>query len=127
NLTLSLSDHQPPQTVVSAVSGVASNTSVCAKKQKVSEVPTEEKPNTSETVTQMLQDEMFKLLFTVLVLCVYIQQISFMSLMQVAQSTFASLQNVQQILQQHQPVHLEGIKPVHSAEGNASLKLQLPT
>ncbi|XP_069736244.1 ciliogenesis and planar polarity effector 1 [Phaenicophaeus curvirostris] len=119
NREISLSDHQPPQTVVSAVSSVASNTSVCAKKQKVSEVPTEEKPNTSETVTQMLQDEMFKL--------VQLQQINFMSLMQIVQSPFANLPNVQQILQQHQPVHLEGIKPAHSAEGNASLKLQLPT
>lgn len=59
---ISLSDGQPSQTVVSSMSSVASNTSICAKKQEVKEeVPTEEKLNTSETVRQMLQDEMFKL------------------------------------------------------------------
>ncbi|XP_053910206.1 ciliogenesis and planar polarity effector 1 isoform X2 [Cuculus canorus] len=119
NREISLSDHQSSQTVVSTVSSIASNTSVCAKKQKVNEVPTEEKPNTSETVTQMLQDEMFKL--------VQLQQINFLSLMQIVQSPFANLPNVQQILQHHQPVHLEGMKPSHTAEGNASLKTQLPT
>lgn len=62
NIEISLSDGQPSQTVVSTVSSVASNTSIGAKKQEVKkEVPTEEKLNTSETVRQMLQDEMFKL------------------------------------------------------------------
>lgn len=59
---ISVSDSQPSQTVVSTMSSLASHTSVCAKKQEVKEeVPREEKPNTSETVRQMLQDEMFKL------------------------------------------------------------------
>ncbi|XP_026721713.1 ciliogenesis and planar polarity effector 1 isoform X1 [Athene cunicularia] len=120
NTEISPSDSQPSQTVMSAVSSVASNTSICAKKQEVKEeVPTEEKQNTSETVRQMLQDEMFKL--------VQLQQINFMSLMQIVQSSFANLPNVQHILQQHQPVHLEGSQPAHTAEGNASLKTQLPT
>ncbi|NWQ96992.1 CPLN1 protein, partial [Burhinus bistriatus] len=113
------SDGQPSQTVVSTVSSVASHTSICAKKQEVKEeVPTEEKLNTSETVRQMLQDEMFKL--------VQLQQINFMSLMQIVQSSFANLPNVQQILQQHQSFHMEGSQPAHTAEGNGSLKTQLP-
>ncbi|CAN0338497.1 unnamed protein product [Bubo scandiacus] len=120
NTEISPSDSQPSQTVVSAMSSVASNTSICAKKQEVKEeVPTEEKQNTSETVRQMLQDEMFKL--------VQLQQINFMSLMQIVQSSFANLPNVQHILQQHQSVHLEGSQPAHTAEGNGSLKTQLPT
>ncbi|NXE92089.1 CPLN1 protein, partial [Menura novaehollandiae] len=116
----SVSDCQPSRTVVSTVSSIASHTSVCAKKQKVKkEVPTEEKPNTSETVRQMLQDEMFKL--------VQLQQINFMSLMQIVQSSFANVPNVQQMLQQHQSVQLAGSQPVHTAEGNSSPKTQLPT
>lgn len=62
NTDIPLNDGQPSQTVVSTMSSVASNTSACAKKQEAQkEVPTEEKLNTSETVRQMLQDEMFKL------------------------------------------------------------------
>ncbi|NXV74497.1 CPLN1 protein, partial [Atlantisia rogersi] len=116
----SVSDGQPSQTVVSAMSSLASNTSILAKKQEVKEeAPTEEKLNTSETVRQMLQDEMFKL--------VQLQQINFMSLMQIVQTSFANLPNVQQILQQHQSVHLEGSQPAHTVEVNGSLKTQLPS
>ncbi|NXU83246.1 CPLN1 protein, partial [Xiphorhynchus elegans] len=116
----SVSDCQPSQTVVSTVSSLASHTSVCEKKQEVKEeVPAEEKPNTSETVRQMLQDEMFKL--------VQLQQINFMSLMQIVQSSFANVPNVQQTLQQHQSVHLAGIQPAYTAQGNGSPKTQLPT
>ncbi|KFQ41971.1 Uncharacterized protein C5orf42, partial [Nestor notabilis] len=119
NTDTSLSDGQPSQTVVSTMSSVASATSICAKKQEVKEeVPTEENLNTSGTVRQMLQDEMFKL--------VQLQQINFLSLMQIVQSSFASLPNVQQILQQHQSVQLEGGQPAHTAEGNCSLKTQVP-
>ncbi|NWH38764.1 CPLN1 protein, partial [Chloropsis hardwickii] len=117
---ISVSDSQPSQTAVSAMSSLASHTSVCAKKQEVKEeVPREEKPNTSETVRQMLQDEMFKL--------VQLQQINFMSLMQIMQSSFTNVPNVQQILQQHQLVHLAGSQPAHTAESNASPKTQVPT
>ncbi|KFP41286.1 Uncharacterized protein C5orf42, partial [Chlamydotis macqueenii] len=113
----SLSDGQPSQTIVSTMSSVASDISICAKKQEVKEeVLTEEKINTSQTVRQMLQDEMFKL--------VQLQQINFMSLMQIVQSSFTNLPNVQQILQQYQSVHLEGSQPVHTAEGSESLKTQ---
>ncbi|NXI96053.1 CPLN1 protein, partial [Psophia crepitans] len=114
------SDAQPSLTVVSTTSSVASNTSICAKKQEVKEeVPTEEKLNISETVRQMLQDEMFKL--------VQLQQINFMSLMQIAQSSFASLPNVQHVLQQQQSVHLGGSQPAHTTESDGSLETQLPT
>ncbi|NWQ79180.1 CPLN1 protein, partial [Columbina picui] len=120
NTETSLNDGQPSQTVVSTMSSVASNTSSCAKKQEAQEeVPTEEKLNTSETVRQMLQDEMFKL--------VQLQQINFMSLMQIVQSSFVNVPNVQQILQQRQSDHLEGCQPVHTAKGNGSLKTQLAT
>ncbi|XP_065517863.1 ciliogenesis and planar polarity effector 1 isoform X2 [Lathamus discolor] len=119
NTDISSSDAQPSQTVVSTMSSVASATSIFAKKQEVKEeVPTEEKLNTSGTVRQMLQDEMFKL--------VQLQQINFLSLMQIVQSSFASLPNVQQILQQHQSVHLEGGQPAHTLESNGSLKTQVP-
>ncbi|XP_021235237.1 protein JBTS17 isoform X2 [Numida meleagris] len=130
NREISVSHGQTSLAAGSSISSVISSTSICAKKEDIkSEGPTEEKLNTSETVRQMLQDEMFKL--------VQLQQINFMSLMQIVQSSFANLPNVQQILQQYQSAHLEGIQPVHRAEvngsgrpscsANASLKKQLPT
>ncbi|XP_030824332.1 ciliogenesis and planar polarity effector 1 isoform X2 [Camarhynchus parvulus] len=115
-----VSDFQPSETAVSTVSSLASHTSVFAKKQEVKEeVPREEKASTSETVRQMLQDEMFKL--------VQLQQINFMSLMQLVQSSFTNVPNVQQVLQQHRLVQLAGSQPAHTAESNASLKTQVPT
>ncbi|XP_016160307.1 PREDICTED: uncharacterized protein C5orf42 homolog [Ficedula albicollis] len=117
---ISVSDSQPSQTAVSTLSSLASHTSVCAKKQEVKEeVPREEKPDTSETVRQMLQDEMLKL--------VQLQQINFMSLMQIVQSSFTNVPNVQQILQQHQLVHLARSQAAHTAESSASPKTQVPT
>ncbi|KAM9262132.1 ciliogenesis and planar polarity effector 1 [Morus bassanus] len=116
NVEISLSDSQPSQTVVSTMSSVASNTPISAKKQEVKkEAPADEKLNTTETVRQMLQDEMFKL--------VQLQQINFMSLMQIVQSSFANLPNVQQ----YQSVQVEGSQPAHTVESNGSLKTQLPT
>ncbi|XP_032062172.1 ciliogenesis and planar polarity effector 1 [Aythya fuligula] len=130
NVEVSVSHSQPSLTGMSSTSSVVSNTSVCAKKQDIKkELPTEEKQNTSETVRQMLQDEMFKL--------VQLQQINFMSLMQIVQSSCANLPNLQQILQQHQSVHLEGNQTADRAKGNGSgrpscspnacLKTELPT
>ncbi|NWX30722.1 CPLN1 protein, partial [Notiomystis cincta] len=117
---ISVSESQPSQTAVSAMPSLASHTSICAKKQEVKEeVSREEKPNTSETVRHMLQDEMFKL--------VQLQQINFMSLMQIVQSSFANVPNMQQTLQQHQWVHLAGNQPTHTAESNAAPKTQVPT
>ncbi|KFW79042.1 Uncharacterized protein C5orf42, partial [Manacus vitellinus] len=117
NAGISVSDCQPFHTVVSTTSSVASHTSVCAKKREVKEeVPPEEKSNTSETVRHMLQDEMFKL--------IQLQQINFMSLMQMVQSSFGNIPNVQQMLQQHQSVHLAGSQHAHTAQGNGSPKTQ---
>ncbi|NWS26333.1 CPLN1 protein, partial [Polioptila caerulea] len=114
---ISVSDSQPSQTAVSTLSSLDSHTSVCVKKQEVKEqIPREDKTNTSETVRQMLQDEMFKL--------VQLQQINFMSLMQIVQSSFTNVPNVQQILQQHQSVPLAGSQPAHTAESSASPKAQ---
>ncbi|NWU96445.1 CPLN1 protein, partial [Upupa epops] len=113
----SLSDVQPPEATVATISSIASSASIYRKKQEAKEVlPTEDKVNTSETVRQMLQDEMFKL--------VQLQQINFMSLMQIVQSSFANVTNVQQVLPQCQSVHLEGSQPAHSPEGSGSLKTQ---
>lgn len=47
-----------------------------------------------------------------------------MSLMQLVQSSFTNVPNGQQVLQQHRLVQLAGSQP---AEGNASLKTQVPT
>ncbi|NXQ22243.1 CPLN1 protein, partial [Peucedramus taeniatus] len=117
NIADTASDSLPSETAVSTMSSLASHISVCAKKQEVKEeVPRKEKPSTSETVRQMLQDEMFKL--------VQLQQINFMSLMQVVQSSFTNVPNVQQILQQHQLVHQAGSQSAHIAESNASPKTQ---
>ncbi|NXE65227.1 CPLN1 protein, partial [Calcarius ornatus] len=114
-----VSDFQPSETALSTVSSLASHTSVFAKKQEVKEeVPREEKASTSETVRQMLQDEMFKL--------VQLQQINFMSLMQLVQSSFTNVPNTQ-VLQQHRLVQLAGSQPAHTAESNASPKIQVPT
>uniref|UniRef100_A0A8C8YRG1 Ciliosis and planar polarity effector complex subunit 1 n=1 Tax=Prolemur simus TaxID=1328070 RepID=A0A8C8YRG1_PROSS len=57
-------------------------------------------PDSSDSVRQMLQDEMFKL--------VQLQQINFMSLMQVVGSSFANIPDIHQLLQQSQSVHLGG-------------------
>ncbi|NWI21475.1 CPLN1 protein, partial [Crypturellus soui] len=111
----SVSDGQPPLTVLSNISSVASNASFRTKNQKVkTQVSTAEKQSTSETARQMLQDEMLKL--------VQLQQINFLSLMQIVQSSFASLPNVQQILQPCQSVVLEGSQPSHTTKGGDSEK-----
>ncbi|NWH84412.1 CPLN1 protein, partial [Aegithalos caudatus] len=115
---ISVSASQPSQTTMSTISSLASHTSVCAKKQKVKEeVAREEKQrNISETVRQTVQDEMFKL--------VQLQQINFMSLMQIVQSSFTNVPSMQQMLQQHQSIHLAGSQSAHTAQSNASPKTQ---
>uniref|UniRef100_A0A8C6R562 Ciliogenesis and planar polarity effector 1 n=1 Tax=Nannospalax galili TaxID=1026970 RepID=A0A8C6R562_NANGA len=55
-------------------------------------------PDSSDSVRHMLQDEMFKL--------VQLQQINFLSLMQIVGSSFANLPDMHQLLQQAQSVHL---------------------
>ncbi|XP_048359496.1 ciliogenesis and planar polarity effector 1 isoform X2 [Sphaerodactylus townsendi] len=120
---LSVSDDRPSLTVVSSVhssspvsskkeeadardrpslavvSSVHSSSPVGSKKGEVASTEPAPQPlNISDTVRQMLQDEMFKL--------VQLQQINFMSLMQVVGSSFASLPEVPHHLQQSQPSHL---------------------
>ncbi|XP_058880878.1 ciliogenesis and planar polarity effector 1 isoform X2 [Acipenser ruthenus] len=72
--------------------------------------PQRRDPNTqplanSEAVRQMLQDEMFRL--------VQLQQINFMSLMQVVGSSFMNLPNVQQNLQEAQSNQMNGNQPLN--------------
>lgn len=49
-----------------------------------------------------------------------------MSLMQIVQSSYTSVPNVQQMLQQYQSAHLAGNQPAYVAESNASQKTQVP-
>ncbi|TKC50332.1 hypothetical protein EI555_001993, partial [Monodon monoceros] len=64
----------------------------------------------SDSVREMLQDEMFKL--------VQLQQINFMSLMQIVGSSFANLPDVHQLLQQSQSVHLVGSQGSNPTRGS---------
>uniref|UniRef100_A0A8C0C6X3 Ciliogenesis and planar polarity effector 1 n=1 Tax=Balaenoptera musculus TaxID=9771 RepID=A0A8C0C6X3_BALMU len=64
----------------------------------------------SDSVRQMLQDEMFKL--------VQLQQINFMSLMQIVGSSFANLPDIHQLLQQSQSVHLVGSQGSNPTRGS---------
>ncbi|XP_019351570.2 ciliogenesis and planar polarity effector 1 isoform X2 [Alligator mississippiensis] len=100
-----------------AESSVYSHASVHSEEKEVQEgAPTAEPLNTSETIRQMLQDEMFKL--------VQLQQINFMSLMQIVGSSFANLPNMQHLLQQSQFVPLGGSQLSHAAGG---VEKSLPT
>ncbi|XP_067320736.1 ciliogenesis and planar polarity effector 1 isoform X1 [Anolis sagrei] len=92
-----LSDDDPSFT---AVSSIHSNEPVGQERKEAASArePTVQPLSTSEAVRQMLQDEMFKL--------VQLQQINFMSLMQVVGSSFASLPNLSQQMHQTQPFQL---------------------
>ncbi|XP_066471324.1 ciliogenesis and planar polarity effector 1 isoform X1 [Tiliqua scincoides] len=119
------------QTSFAILSSVLSSDPVGPKKEETEarELPAQSL-TTSDAVRQMLQDEMFKL--------VQLQQINFMSLMQIVGSSFANLPNMSQQLQQSQPFqwernHISNFArtdaeqplPKHSADG--SLKNQMPT
>ncbi|XP_027719180.1 ciliogenesis and planar polarity effector 1 isoform X3 [Vombatus ursinus] len=86
----------PP--LVSDTTTVSSNTPISKRHRSHKDVSPAQLPNSSEPVTQMLHDELFRL--------VQLQQINFMSLMQIVGSSFATLPNVQPTLQSHN-VHLE--------------------
>ncbi|KAH0627892.1 hypothetical protein JD844_008445 [Phrynosoma platyrhinos] len=91
-----LSDYQPSFT---AVSSTLSNEPVVQEKEETAAKESTVQPlSTSDAVRQMLQDEMFKL--------VQLQQINFMSLMQVVGSSFASLPNLSQQTHQTQSFQL---------------------
>nr|XP_042700006.1 ciliogenesis and planar polarity effector 1 isoform X5 [Chrysemys picta bellii] len=89
------------------------NGPVCSKKQVVQEGEQISEPlNVSEAVRQMLQDEMFKL--------VQLQQINFLNLMQMVGSSFASLPNMQHLLQQSQSIQLGGSQALHTVRGSGA-------
>ncbi|CAI5787669.1 Hypothetical predicted protein [Podarcis lilfordi] len=96
SVQLAVSDERASFT---AVSSVLSSSPLVPKNEEVNTtLPTEQPPNVSDAVRQMLQDEMFKL--------VQLQQINFMSLMQVVGSSFANLPNMSQQMQQSQSFQL---------------------
>ncbi|ELW53479.1 Nuclear pore complex protein Nup155 [Tupaia chinensis] len=70
-------------------------------------------PDSSDSVRLMLQDEMFKL--------VQLQQINFMSLMQIVGSSFANLPNMHQLLQQSESVRLEGSQVSNPTRGSGDV------
>ncbi|XP_074058200.1 ciliogenesis and planar polarity effector 1 isoform X3 [Macrotis lagotis] len=70
-------------------------------------------PNSSEPVSQVLYDELFRL--------VQLQQINFMNLMQILGSSFASFPNVQH-MQQSQNMHLEGSQIIGPTRGSGDVE-----
>ncbi|XP_028604590.2 ciliogenesis and planar polarity effector 1 isoform X8 [Podarcis muralis] len=96
SIQLAVSDERASFT---AVSSVLPSSPLVPKNEEVNTtLPTEQPPNVSDAVRQMMQDEMFKL--------VQLQQINFMSLMQVVGSSFANLPNMSQQMQQSQSFQL---------------------
>ncbi|EMP30280.1 Putative protein C5orf42 [Chelonia mydas] len=93
--------------------GVTYNGPVCSKKQEVQDGEQISEPlNVSEAVRKMLQDEMFKL--------VQLQQVNFLNLMQMVGSSFASLPNMQHLLQQSQAIQLGGSQASHTVRGSGA-------
>ncbi|XP_039399480.1 ciliogenesis and planar polarity effector 1 isoform X8 [Mauremys reevesii] len=110
NIEICVCDDQPSFT---GISSVPYNGPVCSKKQVIQEGEQISEPlNVSETVRQMLQDEMFKL--------VQLQQINFLNLMQMVGSSFASLPNTQHLLQQSQSIQLGGSQALHTVSGSGA-------
>ncbi|KAM5264407.1 ciliogenesis and planar polarity effector 1 [Ctenodactylus gundi] len=72
-------------------------------------------PASSDSVRQMLQDEMFKL--------VQLQQINFLSLMQIVGSSFCNLPDTQHLLQQAQSVHLGEIQVSRPTGGSGDVEI----
>lgn len=102
-----------PPSISNGVS-VASQTPVPTPRQTQRNEPRAHLPDSSDSVRQMLQDEMFKL--------VQLQQINFMSLMQIVGSSFANLPDVSQLLQQSQSVHLVGNQVLNPAGGSGDVE-----
>ncbi|XP_048705548.2 ciliogenesis and planar polarity effector 1 isoform X9 [Caretta caretta] len=110
NIEICACDDQPSFT---GVSSVPYNRPVCSKKQEVQDREQISEPlNVSEAVRQMLQDEMFKL--------VQLQQVNFLNLMQMVGSSFASLPNMQHLLQQSQAIQLGGSQASHTVRGSGA-------
>ncbi|KAL1783219.1 putative protein C5orf42-like isoform X1 [Sigmodon hispidus] len=82
---------------MSGAAYVTSQTSVPTPQETQRNEHRAQLPDSSDSVRQMLQEEMFKL--------VQLQQINFLSLMQIVGPAVANLPDVHQLLQQAQPVH----------------------
>ncbi|KAM9694366.1 ciliogenesis and planar polarity effector 1 [Trichechus inunguis] len=93
---------------------VASQTPVLPPHKTQRNEPRAPLPDSSDSVRQMLQDEMFKL--------VQLQQINFMSLMQIVGSSFANLSNSHQLVQQSQSVHLVGSQVSNPVRGSGDVE-----
>ncbi|XP_043743250.1 ciliogenesis and planar polarity effector 1 isoform X13 [Cervus elaphus] len=89
---------------------VASQTPGPAAQPTQRSEPRAQLSQSSDSVRQMLQDEMFKL--------VQLQQINFMSLMQIVGSSFANLPDIHQLLQQSQSVHVVGSQGSNPTRGS---------
>ncbi|XP_021117150.1 protein JBTS17 isoform X5 [Heterocephalus glaber] len=72
-------------------------------------------PDSSDSVRQMLQDEMFKL--------VQLQQINFLSLMQIVGPSFANLPDTHHPLQQAQSVYLGGSQISNPTRGSGDVEI----
>nr|XP_021550921.1 protein JBTS17 [Neomonachus schauinslandi] len=92
---------------------VASQTPGPTLQQTQRNEPRAQLPDSSDSVRQMLQDEMFKL--------VQLQQINFMSLMQIVGSSFTNLSDIHQLLQQPQPVPLVGSQVSNPTRGSSDV------
>ncbi|XP_048965291.1 ciliogenesis and planar polarity effector 1 isoform X13 [Canis lupus baileyi] len=92
---------------------VASQTPVPTPQQTQSNEPRAQLPESSDSVRQMLQDEMFKL--------VQLQQINFTSLMQIVGSSFANLSDIHRLLQQPQSVPLVGSPVINPTRGSSDV------
>ncbi|XP_055000718.1 ciliogenesis and planar polarity effector 1 [Sorex araneus] len=92
----------------------ASQTPVPTPQNSQRHEPRAQLPESSDPVRQMLQDEMFKL--------VQLQQINFLSLMQIAGSSFANLPDLHHILQQSQSVNLMGSQVSNPTGANVDME-----
>ncbi|XP_013370412.1 PREDICTED: uncharacterized protein C5orf42 homolog isoform X2 [Chinchilla lanigera] len=72
-------------------------------------------PDSSDSVRQMLQDEMFKL--------VQLQQINFLSLMQIVGSSFTNLSDTPHLLQQAQSLYLGGSQVSNCTRGSGDVEI----
>ncbi|XP_049718453.1 ciliogenesis and planar polarity effector 1 isoform X2 [Elephas maximus indicus] len=93
---------------------VPSQTPVLSPRKTQRNEPRAPLPDSSDSVRQMLQDEMFKL--------VQLQQINFMSLMQIVGSSFANLPNIHQLIQQSQSAHLVGSQVSNPIRGSGDVE-----
>ncbi|XP_034512896.1 ciliogenesis and planar polarity effector 1 isoform X6 [Ailuropoda melanoleuca] len=92
---------------------VASQTPVPTLQPTQRNEPRAQLPDSSDSLRHMLQDEMFKL--------VQLQQINFMSLMQIVGSSVTNLPDIHPLLQQPQPVPLVGSQVSNPTRGSSDV------